>query len=166
MITPELLDALQEQMNVERQNAALYKAMSLTLQSLNWPGCAKWMDRAAAEEQGHADQFAQHIIDRAGPNDEYKPEYETLPAPVFAIADTPLLYFTEAYRAEVLNTERLIALMQNADEAGDEQLMEFLRPFIREQTNSEHELTDMIIELRRAEANIAALLVLDERYGK
>lgn len=165
MLDPELLDMLQEQMNVERGNHALYHAMSLALDAERWPGSATYMAKAAIEELAHADQFAQHIIKRCGLSGS-RPVFDDLPAPEVPTGPRLEAYFLAAYQAEQVNTGRLLLLMDKAEALGDRQTCTFLIPLIDEQTEAESELADILTEISRNGDDKAALLVLDRELGK
>jgi ferritin len=158
-LTPVLIDALQEQLNLERLNSASYKAMSLALENANWPGSAKHFTEAAQDEQEHADKIASFLINR-----NIQPSYEQLDSPIVPAAEM-LPMFEAAFQREKITTAAIDALDQLAMSECDRATCIFLQWFVMEQVASEREYVDKLFELDRARGNIAALLILDREYG-
>jgi len=155
-----LLTALQDQFNMERQNAAIYDALAAQLDAVHWPGASAWMKRAADEERQHADKFSGYIVDRNG-----VPQFAGL-VPVVAPQETDdlVLFFDAAMGREQLTTEAIKALHVLADEAEDPQTCAFLIWFLEEQTKSEREITDILLMLNRLDNN--GRVVFDETLGE
>lgn len=139
-----LLQALNDQLTLERQNAAIYDALSAALDVVNWAGSAAWMKKAADEEREHADKFAAYIVDRFG-----IPIYAALEACAAPTSDALYLYFDAALRREKATTEAIKTLHYMAEENEDPQTCTFLIPFIEEQTKSEREISDILLLLSR-----------------
>jgi ferritin len=154
-----VFDALQTQYNKERSNAAQYHASAASLEAANWPGFAKYFDDAAADEQSHSKLFRDYLIDR-----NQVPMLTALPAPMMIDGNTPLAHFQAALSLEKENTATITALEELAESLDDDQTETFLIPLINEQTKSERELVDAILEIGRVGAD--GLLILDREYGR
>jgi ferritin len=157
-LSPSLKDALQQQLNIERQNAAFYNAERWFLESMSWGGFAHWMKRSARDEQKHSDMISKHLVDRGE-----VPEYEDLHAPMIREVD-PQASFVDALHAEEANTERLLKIHQSALDGRDYQLVVFLQPMIDEQTRSVREISDIVTLTMGADHQ--GLLLLDKHLGK
>ena len=147
-----ILKMLQDQFNMERQNAAVYDCLSACLEAVNWEGSAAWMKRNANDERGHADRVSGYIIDI-----NKMPEFFPL-LPITDNSDGENLpaYFTAALNREMLTTAHLTILFNEASKMGDAQTIAFLLQqagdfpgFLAEQTKSEREITDILLSLNR-----------------
>ena len=159
-LSQNLTDALQAQLNVERLNSAIYRAMSLALENANWPGTAAHFAHASQDEQGHADKIAGYLIDR-----NTQPLYAALPLPTVTTPDL-LPCFQAAMEREQLTSAAIDQLAAQAESEGDRATCIFLQWFVMEQIESEREYTDKLLEVSRAQGDTAALLFLDREYGK
>lgn len=153
-----LIDALQAQMNRERMNHEQYEAFAAALENANWPGFAKWMHDRANEESDHYHKFRDHLIDR-----NVAPVLSALDAPMLLDGSNPLPFFEAAYALEQENTASICAVEEVADGLDDEQTEDWIIWAINEQTASERELVDALLELNRVDAT--GLLILDRQYG-
>ena len=159
MLSEKVLQALQDQMNKERMNAQQYAALAGYLDAENWPGFSKWMLKASEDELTHFHKFESYLIDRNA-----APFYTALDVPIRLDGSVPLPLFEAALKLEQENTVSILALDELADEDMDEQTDTFLIWAIDEQTKSERELVDAILELGRVDAT--GLLILDREYGE
>jgi ferritin len=154
------IEALNNQFNKERENHATYRAMADALDASNWPGSSAWMRHASDDEQTHAEKLASYIVDRNA-----QPIYADLAAPAIPKGDDLLACFTSALSLEQANTRSIIDLYNQAVMEGDIQTSNWLIWAIDEQTRSEREITDILLQLRRADGN-AALLLIDTQLGE
>jgi len=145
------LEALQEQLTLERTNAAYYRAMADALDNVNWAGSASWMRSAGNDEQGHADRVANYLIDR-----NVQPVYGPIEEIPELSGDDLVQYFNAAMAREKDTTAALVSLYLQAWAEQDVQTIAFLlNPgdewpgFIAEQTQSEREIYDILQELNR-----------------
>jgi ferritin len=144
MLDPNVLTALQAQLTKERQNAAIYDALSASLAAVNWPGSSAFMDRSAKEEREHAHKIREYIIDRSA-----LPIYTPLAECPALDTDDLLEYFNAALETEQGTTTAINALYLLAVQNNDPQTAIMLHWFVAEQTASERELVDYIMELQR-----------------
>ena len=148
MLDKIILDALNEQLTVERMNAANYDALSAACDVAYWPGAMAWMHAAADDERQHAQKIAAYIVDRDG-----VPVYQPLGQPVAINAETLTPAFEAALRLETATTEAIKSLYYTAETAEDPQTHQFLLWFLEEQTESEAVLRDYLLMLRRLDNN-------------
>ncbi len=66
MISHQIQDAFNDQLNAELYSAYLYLSMSAYFESLNLKGCANWMRCQTQEEMVHVMKFYSFINDRGG----------------------------------------------------------------------------------------------------
>jgi ferritin len=154
-LSPVLIDALQEQLTHERQNAVNYAAMSSGLEFANWAGGAHWMKQQAIEETEHAGKIRDYLIDR-----NVVPRFETLDSHLGATALAQA--FAAASEIESDTTAKLIALYALAELESDPQTCIFLHWFLTEQVEEERRVLDIIQLIQRADSN-AAMLIIDKR---
>jgi ferritin len=139
-----IIQVLNEQLTMERQNAAIYDALSAALDVVNWAGSAAWMKKSANEEREHADKITAYIIDRFG-----VPVFAALEGCQCPSGDNLVDYFEAALQRERQTTEAIRTLNYIAEEAEDCQTEAFLIWFLEEQTKSEREISDLLLLLRR-----------------
>jgi ferritin len=152
MINTVVVQALEEQLTTERQNAAVYDALAGYAENANYSGTAKWMRSAAEDERKHADLVVEHLIDRG-----VAPVYGQL-APVDILpGDDLIALFDTALALEFATTEKIVTLYYVAQQAEDPQALAWLQDagggfsFLVEQTKSEKEIRDLLTTLRRVD---------------
>jgi ferritin len=146
----------QAQQNKERQNQAQYYDFAQSLESANWPGFAAWMRKAAADELIHSGKFADYLISR-----NQTPVCTALDEPAHLDGNDPIPFFQAALDLERANTASILDLLAESDG----QSADFLYSWtIAEQTSSERELIDALLELKRVGPD--GLLVLDREYAE
>ena len=150
-------DALQAQYNKERMNEQVYASFAAALESANWPGFAAWMLDQSAQEREHSKKFRDYLIDR-----NQTPALTALDVPLSFDGNEPRQFFTSALALERENTASIKALEELAEALDDDQTEMFLIWAIQEQTASERELVDAILELNRVDNT--GLLLLDREY--
>jgi ferritin len=158
MLSPDMHNALNQQLNMERENAAIYDALSASLNAVNWDGSARFMKRSADEERTHAQKFSDYLVDM-----NQTPVYDALPGCPSLEEDDLVVYFQAALQREKMTTAAILMLHRQADEEMDGQTCQFLLWFLEEQTASERELTDCLLELKRSTND--GRILLDQKYG-
>jgi ferritin len=156
-LSPKLIDMLNAQMCAEMRNHLVYNTFAGALSAQNWPGFAKFMRKAADDEWGHSQKFEEFLVDRNQiPN--YNADLIMTSAPQAPV----LQYFTDSLMLERTNTALIIDLMKAATAEDDVQTSVWLIWAIDEQTRSERELLDAILEIQRVGPD--GLLILDREY--
>ncbi len=96
MISKNMQDAINEQINKELFSAYLYLSMAAYFEDKNLPGFAHWMTLQAQEEQEHAMKFYAFLNDRGGrvllkaidaPQTEWKASMEVFKEVYFMTAE-------------------------------------------------------------------------------
>jgi ferritin len=146
-----LKQALQEQLTRERQNEANYRAKAAQAEAANYPGVSAWMKRAADDERLHASLIEGYLIDR-----NEIPVYANLMMVDTLPGEALVDLFADALALEQGTTAALETLYYLAAEAEDPRTCSFLivprgdfPGFMEEQTQSEREITDILMDLRR-----------------
>ena len=145
-----MLDDLQKQFTLERQNEQFYRALASAADVVNWFGAKKYFESAADDEQSHALRVREYLIAR----NEY-PKFEPLePIPFINGSDYKGM-FELAMGRENITTASLREKYMTALK-DDPQTAAFLASsqgdwpgFLQEQTDSERELNDIIISVSR-----------------
>jgi ferritin len=156
------MQALQDQLTLERTNAAYYRSMADALEAVNWAGSAAWMRKASNDEQGHADRVAAYIVDRNG-----QPVYGQIDEIPELSGDDLFQYFQAALAREKDTTASIVALYVSADVQTQAFLMapgDDWPGFIAEQTQSEREIVDILQELGRLDKS--GWKLVDQELGK
>jgi ferritin len=163
-LDPAMLEALQQQVTIERQNAVDYAALAIRAEMLVLPGLAKFMRASSAEETEHAQKFTDYLIDR---NDEpLTVALRGYDAPVCTMQTAGRVLLSQALALEQMNTARIKTLVKMALDTVDDQSLYWLNWASQEQLHAERELTDMIAQWTYAEGCPAAILALDHELGE
>ena len=159
MIDEAVCSALNRQLRAELYSAYMYVAMASYFEQKNLKGFANWMRVQIQEELSHAEKFHRYIVDRGG-------------QPVFASIDAPpaqwasaLGLFEAAYEHETKVTRSINELVDTALSARDHATEQFLQWFVAEQVEEESSFDEVIQQLRLADNNGAALLMMDREMA-
>lgn len=159
MLTRELRDSLNQQMNEENYASTFYLAVSAYLESQDLRGMAAWSRSQSEHERQHLMQFYQYLIDRGeraipgkvpAPPSEWSSAYDA---------------FEHAYQHEQKLTKHFTALLDLAEDHRDQATRNFLQGFIDSQSEEEATLRKMLAQLRLAGDNPSALLLVDREIG-
>lgn len=150
MISQEMQDAMNEQLNFELFSSYLYMSMSAYMQNQNLPGAANWMKSQALEELIHVDQIFSHINERQG-----RVLLTAIEGPK-TDWDSPLAAFEQSYAHEQLVTSRINKLVALAQKENDYASHNFLQWFVSEQVEEESTVDDIVNKMR---------MVGDQGYG-
>ena len=66
MLSENIQNAINRQINAELYSSYLYVAMGMYFESVDMSGAAKWMNSQAQEELVHADKFMNYVNERGG----------------------------------------------------------------------------------------------------
>jgi len=160
MMKKNLQDAVNEQINQEFYSAYLYLAMAAHLARANLPGFANWMRVQFKEEQAHAMKLFEYLLDRGG-----RVALRAIAAPP-ATFGSPLAVFQQVLEHERKVTGLIHKLYELAEKEKDYALAGELQWFIKEQVEEEKNATDIVENLKRAGAQVSALMFLDGRLGQ
>jgi len=160
MITQDMQQKLNGQLNAELYSSYLYLSMSAYFESSDLDGFANWMRVQAREELMHAMKFFDFINSRggqvalqpiAGPPTDWQ-----------SAADA----FEEVYRHEQKVTGLINALTSSAVAESDHATNSFLQWFVNEQVEEEESANRVLRNLRLVGSDGAGLLMLDRELSQ
>jgi ferritin len=156
MLTPKLVDALNEQMKFEFFSGYLYMAIAGHFENDDLPGFANWMRIQAKEELAHGQMFFDFICEAGG-----RTNLQPIDGPKNDFTST-LDAFEYSLEHEKFVTGRINKLMSLAKEEGDHASEIFLQWFVTEQVEEEANFGLMVKKLQRIGDDGAGLLRIDE----
>ena len=160
MLTPKMLDALNQQINREFASAYLYLAMAAQCEAQSLPGMAHWMKRQATEEYGHGMRLFEYLCDRGG-----RVALAAVPQPP-AEFGSPLELFQQVLAHERKVTAYINAVYELALEEKDYASQVALHWFVNEQVEEEKNASVIVDQLKAIPDKSSAILFLDRQLGK
>ena len=160
MISKNMQDAINDQINKEMFSSNLYLSMAAYFENTGLPGAAKWMTVQAGEEHEHAMKFFQHLIDRGG-----KVAMGAIAAPDTEWAG-PMAAFKAVLEHEQFVTKSINNLYEVALKEKDYPAQVMLAWFINEQVEEEKNASEIVASMARIEARETAVLQLDHQLSK
>ena len=149
-----LLEGLQQHLTMERQASAAYWAMAIWFGERELRGFCSYLKGEASNEQNHAALVADYLVARG----------QTVLLEAVASPRQHWLGAEEVFSAifqEAEVTSSLQQLYAIAERAGDVRTTVFLDPIVQGQIDSENEAAHLLGRIRFAQANPAAMLVID-----
>ncbi|MCT0227792.1 ferritin [Synechococcus sp. CS-1331] len=150
-----LLEGLQQHLTMERQASATYWAMAIWFGERELRGFCEYLKGEAGNEQQHAAQLADYLLARG-----QTVSLEALAAPRQQWRNAEEI-FAAIFQLEADVTSSLQQLYVMAERASDVRSTVFLDPMVQGQIASEHEAAHLLGRIRFAQANPAAMLVID-----
>jgi ferritin len=150
-----LLEGLQQHLTMERQASASYWAMAIWFAERELRGFCHYLKSESGNEQHHAGLVADYLVARgqtvlldavAAPRQQWRDAEEI---------------FGAIFQMEADVTTSLQQLYAMAERAGDVRTTVFLDPIVQGQIDSENEAAHLLGRIRFAQANPAAMLVID-----
>ena len=132
-IDTDLLNAIQDHLNMERQAHASYFAAAIWFAERELRGFSRFFRDESASEHEHAAKFAEYIIARGQSVD-----LKLVEAPLQSW-DSPADVMASSFQMEVDVTASLQQLYSMAERVSDTRTTVFLDPMVEMQTQSEHE---------------------------
>ena len=129
-IDPDLLNAIQEHLNMERQAHASYFAASIWFAERTLKGFSSYFREESSSEHRHAAKFAEYIIARG-----QSVELKAVEAP-YQSWTSPADVMASAFQMEVDVTASLQQLYSMAERVSDTRTTVFLDPMVEMQTQS------------------------------
>ncbi len=160
MLSPKLLDALNDQMSKEFFSGYLYKAMAAYFADEDLTGFGNWMHNQALEELTHGERFFRFITEAGGravmlPLDVPKNDFTS-----------PLEVFEYGLEHERFVTGRINALMDLARKESNHAAAIALEWFVTEQVEEESNFSSWIKKLKMVAGDGRGLLMLDQEAAK
>ena len=160
MITPKMLEAMNEHLNVEYYSAYYYLSMSAYFHDSNLNGLGSWMRMQYQEELIHAGKFYDFINDRDG-----AVKLQQIAAPPNKW-DSPLDVFQDALKHEQEVTQKIYDLVDLSLEMRDHASNTFLQWFVTEQVEEEATASEIIQQLKLVGNDGNGLFLLDRELGQ
>lgn len=160
MISKKMVDALNEQVNMELASSYLYLSMAQNFHADGWEGMAKWMEAQATEEWAHGMRLVKHINDRGG-----RVDFKAIAKPKGKWA-TPLAAFKDAAKHEKLVTGKIHALVGLAANEKDPAATGMLQWFVNEQVEEEATADQIVATLEKIGNSTNGVFMLDHRLGQ
>lgn len=159
MLSKQLHEAINAQINAELWSAYLYLAMSLDAENKGYKGVANWFYVQFQEEQDHARIFMNYL-------NSVDAKVTLLPiAEVPAKWDTVLDMFKQTLEHEKKVTSLINNLAFIANEDRDFSSINRLVWFIDEQVEEEESARDMITAMEAVEGNKYGMYMLDKELA-
>jgi ferritin len=160
MISKNLQDALNEQINQEMYSSYLYLAMAAHFTNENLSGFAHWMGVQSREEWGHAMKFYGYIFDRGG-----TVTLKAIAQPP-AKFKSPLDISKQVYEHEQKITKLISKLYEQTVKEKDYPAQIMLQWFITEQVEEEKNDVEIINQLEMVGDSPISLLMVDRRLAE
>lgn len=160
MVTKEMVEALNKQVNAELYSSYLYLSMSAYFEDVNLRGFANWMRVQAQEELSHAMKIYDYLVE-IGKRVELlaieKPPKEW---------NSSLAAFEDAYKHEQYVTGLISNLVDMAIGDKDHTTNNMLQWFVAEQVDEESSTNEIVQKLKLIGEDGGALLILDRELGQ
>ena len=160
MLSKEIQDSLNSQMNFEMYSANIYMSMAAWFDSKGLTGFANWMKIQYSEEMFHFTKFYNFINERGG-----RMILGAMAAPQLDW-DSPLAAFENALMHERIVTSRINDLVVQAAEAKDHATVNFLQWFVGEQVEEEANADGIAQQLKLMEGAPGGLFMLDREMAQ
>ena len=159
MISEQINEILNEQINKEFYSGYLYLSMSAHLKELGLNGFASWMRHQAKEEVEHGLKIFDYLIDC----DSFV-TLKQIKMPEFEFNGI-LSIFNIVYDHEKCITNSIMQVARKAEEECDRTTLNFVDWFIEEQVEEEEAVKNIIKRLEMFGDNKVALYLMDKELG-
>ena len=159
MLSKPIQDALNEQIKHEINSAYIYLAMSAYCESINMPGCARWLKVQWQEELEHSMKLFDYVYDRGG-----RVTLQGIDRPQADYASVKDV-FTQVLAHEQKVTALINALYGVAVKENDYATQIEVQWFIKEQVEEEKHATEILDTLKIAGESGPSLIMLDRHLG-
>ncbi len=160
MISEQINEILNEQINKEFYSGYLYLSMSAQMKELGLNGFASWMRHQAREEVEHGLKIFDYLIDRNS--------FVTLKQirmPEFEFKGI-LSVFNIVYEHEKCITNSIMTVAKKAEEECDRTTLTFVDWFIEEQIEEEENVKNIIKRLEMFGEDKVALFLMDRELAE
>ncbi len=159
MLSTNMQNALNAQMNAEFYSSYLYLAMAANFEVADLPGMASWMTLQADEEAMHAKKFYRYLLDRDG-----RVHLGAIDAPKESWS-SPLDVFENALAHERHVSQSINALVDLALKEQDHATNNFLQWFVAEQVEEEATVRDVCSRLKLVGDDGRGLFLIDQELA-
>jgi len=160
MISEQINEILNEQINKEFYSGYLYLSMSAQMKEIGLNGFSSWMKHQAGEEVRHGLKIFDYLIDRNS--------FVTLKQirmPEFEFKGI-LAVLNIVYEHEKCITSSIMNIAKKAEEECDRTTLSFIDWFIEEQIEEEERVKNIIKRLEQFGENKVALFLMDKELGE
>lgn len=154
-----LTKAFTDQVDLEFASSHAYLQLAAFFADQSLTGFEGWMRAQADEERQHAMKFFDFVLDRGN-----FVQLGGIDAPT-SLPSSPLEAFEIALGHEQKVTASIQRILALAEEEGDSASYSILQWFLTEQIEEESSVGEIVDQLRFAEGNAAAVLMLDREYA-
>lgn len=159
MLSKNLLEGLNNQINFEFYSSYTYLAMAGYCESIDLSGFANFFRVQAKEELDHAMKLYDYVYQKNGTvilEQVDKPQ---------ANFDGVIDVFEKGYEHEHLVTRKIYELADIAYEEREHSTISLLKWFIDEQVEEENNFNSLVKRVRRVEDNPAGLYLMDDELA-
>ena len=160
MISEQINEILNEQINKEFYSGYLYLSMSAHLKELGLNGFASWMRHQAKEEVEHGLKIFDYLIDC----DSFV-TLKQIRTPEFEFNGI-ISVFNIVYEHEKCITKSIMSVAKKAEEECDRTTLNFVDWFIQEQVEEEEAVKNIIKRLEMFGEDKVALYLMDKELGE
>ena len=160
MISQNIQDALNEQVNAELYSAYMYLSMATYFESANLSGFANWMNIQTQEEVSHTMKIYKFIEERMG-----RVILKAIDGPPTEW-DSPLAAFEAVFAHEQKVTGLINGLVDLAIKENDHATRGFLQWFVDEQVEEEASADAIVQQLKLMKDAPGALYMLDKETAQ
>lgn len=157
MVDSDVIQALQAQLNKERQNSQVYSYISNACKNMSFDGFAKFFMKQSLQELEHAQMVADFLISK-----RIEPNYATLTG--VELDNDLVSIVSNAYGLETSTTASLEKLYRVAESNEEYQVCAFLVDMLKEQIEEETWSFDLMDLISKTDIN--GWVVLDHWYGE
>ena len=159
-LSDKLEKALNEQIRLELESSYIYNGMRIYLKSLGIPGATSWFELQTREEQHHAEEFIDFLLEmdcevELGQINKQTTKYKGI-----------LDVFEKGLAHEKEISASILNLLDLAIEEKNYAAENFLRKYVDEQVEEEDHFRGYIDLIKMAGDNEAALFKVDSILGK
>ena len=158
ILSKELSEALNAQVNAEMWSANLYLSMAVYFKKAGLNGCAHWMEKQFEEENEHAQKMIDYAIERGG--DIEIGQINVVPTGW----GNPLEVFERVYSHECKVSEMIDKMVDIAEKDRDHASRDFLFGFVREQVEEERTAKDIVDQFKAYGEHHYG--IMDHKLGK
>lgn len=159
MISDELTQAFNDQIQQELQASMMYLGMASYLRDQNWDGFARFAETQSDEEKEHAMKiyhFMEEVNQRPVIPSLEKPQNEY---------DSVISVFEKALEQEKANSRSFNEIQEIANRNQDYQAQTLIQWFIDEQIEEENHIESILIQIRRLGGDEKFLFNVDQDLG-
>lgn len=163
MISDRLLQAFNEQIEIESSASHGYLNLAIWCASNGFDGAAKFFFKQSDEEREHMLKLIHYVIEREGqPIAAAKHGTDHSPAPVKDIFDV----LQQFYANEQSVTAAVFKLLKTAEDDGDYNAVNFLQWYVKEQHEEENQARSLIEKANLIGKEGPYKYLIDEMVGK